>query len=312
MVELLVVIAIIGILIGMLLPAVQQVREAARRTACINKMRQVILACHNYQSRNLKFPPGATQSGDSFAVMILPDLEQQSLADNYRATTKDAIARSTLSSTRLDVLLCPSSVQQDEITTDSAFGEFTSHYLGSAGPADDTNFPTKYSTEVLEANTNIGLDGVFSPYSPVPTDPTVKPVYSIRRGKDFSDMQDGSSNTIAFGEASRSPNANLGFAPQRAGWAWGYDADSTTAGKLGNSYSVNAVFSGTSSIPPSALNGLNTTFNNHSFGSNHSGGSLFALADGSSQYVNELVDVVLLQKVLGMTDGFTVTVEDID
>ena len=106
LVELLVVIAIIGILIGMLLPAVQQVREAARRTQCANSMRQMSLAMHNYESSNMHFPPGILprnpdqfsalqqldRHGFNWSAIILPFMEQnaefeilRSLSDNFNS-----------------------------------------------------------------------------------------------------------------------------------------------------------------------------------------------------------------------------------
>ena len=95
LVELLVVIAIIGILIGMLLPAVQQVREAARRVSCANKMRQLSLAVHNYESAHRTFPvsqvgpgksdgSGGYQSGYySWLVPLLPFVEQNNLYNQF-------------------------------------------------------------------------------------------------------------------------------------------------------------------------------------------------------------------------------------
>src|SRR5688500_12419399 len=81
LVELLVVIAIIGILIALLLPAVQAAREAARRYQCTNNLKQIGLAMHNYHDINGKFPPSRIARGDyiTWAVLILPYMEQQAM-----------------------------------------------------------------------------------------------------------------------------------------------------------------------------------------------------------------------------------------
>lgn len=84
LIELLVVLAIIAILVGMLLPAVQSVREAARRVQCMNNLHQIGLAMHNYHDAFKRFPPQRTQNGfHGWAVFTLSYLEQQSTRDQY-------------------------------------------------------------------------------------------------------------------------------------------------------------------------------------------------------------------------------------
>lgn len=120
LVELLVVIAIIGILIGMLLPAVQQVREAARRTDCLNNLRQVGLATHMFHDAYQAFPPSRvsappfatfaqqTEGAESWFVRLLPFLEQDALFElwdfsrTYESQAEQAIA------TPIETFLCAS------------------------------------------------------------------------------------------------------------------------------------------------------------------------------------------------------------
>jgi prepilin-type N-terminal cleavage/methylation domain-containing protein len=119
LIELLVVIAIIGVLIALLLPAVQAAREAARRTQCLNNLRQIGLAMHGYHDLNNKFPPGGWEwrpFGDTtrrqlaWSMLILPHAEQAPLYTSLNINLPfDATANTTGAATILSVYLCPSS-----------------------------------------------------------------------------------------------------------------------------------------------------------------------------------------------------------
>jgi prepilin-type N-terminal cleavage/methylation domain-containing protein/prepilin-type processing-associated H-X9-DG protein len=182
LIELLVVIAIIAVLIALLLPAVQSAREAARRSQCVNNLKQIGLAMHSYQSATNTFPMGSSRApqasnpanmawwGDwSAHSMLLPYLEQQPLysASNFMVTAMGhepaGAMNSTVVNTRLAGFLCPSD--------GNAGRNYTNSYYASAGTT-------------THREHHVDFTGVFAR----------NVCYGVR------DITDGSSNTIAFSE----------------------------------------------------------------------------------------------------------------
>ena len=306
LVELLVVIAIIGILVGMLLPAVQQVREAARRTSCLNNVRQLLLANHNYQSANLKFPTVAPfipgKGARSWVAAVLPFVDQQNVADIVKKGNGPGNYAGIQSQTnRIPILLCPSATQEDEFATDNS-SHNTNHYmacLGAIGRA-PSGFAHNKQT-VAGAGGNFGTNGVFSPRS---TSSTVRPGnldFQAKYGKNFDDCRDGSSNTMALFESSRTALEGR-WNPLRKGWAFGYHIKFTVTLNI---HSGNTVVYDLSDFENNLINADLTApkWNQVPAGSNHSGGCMVAMMDGSARFVNESVDPDAYMAAANMKDG---------
>jgi prepilin-type N-terminal cleavage/methylation domain-containing protein/prepilin-type processing-associated H-X9-DG protein len=279
LVELLVVIAIIGILVALLLPAIQAAREASRRSQCSNNLKQMSLALHNYESSHKLYPPGrmgcdgacTPMNGPdtSLFVMMLPYIEQQQLYDQfgtfpgYVSSQPEEVLNS-----RPGPFICPSNVVPASYTDAGGKKWATNCYAGVAGhcgPTYGIGGQTKWQ--------NTGMFLYRDPLKP-------------------ADVLDGLSNVLFLGEViqgHRDDHRNL--------WATaGRHLDSlrTTDCPLNAAPGTGIT---TSPYPPQLLNGA--------FGSQHPGGANFALVDASVRFVTENVNLPLYRLLGQRASGQT-------
>jgi prepilin-type N-terminal cleavage/methylation domain-containing protein len=262
LVELLVVIAIIGVLVALLLPAVQAAREAARRMSCTNNLKQLTLSLHNYHDTVGSFPPGGIASNQlGWPVHILPYIEQVNLYNafnhsvNYQTTPNKEQAL-----VRVPAYTCPSGpeIRSDDPGADGMSGTtpYTIHYYGVMGP--------KGTNPVTNTAYPINTGGGHGGYSQAG-------LFYVNESRTFGDILDGTSNTFAFGEISWS---------DRRGKVTRYRA--WTRGGLVNDWMAAA-----KNVANPINSDLTTLFNENSYGSNHPGGTHFSRADGSVGFVSD-------------------------
>ncbi|MBW3543429.1 MAG: DUF1559 domain-containing protein [Planctomycetes bacterium] len=307
LIELLVVISIIAILMSLILPGVQQAREAARRTQCRNNLKQIGLAAHNFAQSHKMFPPGYLGPDPQGAIgppgsdegsytgcltYLLPALDQQNVwkqipTDMLRIDREDTpwfnvVELNTAAQARIPVFICPSS--QAEATPDI----LSRINVWRSGPT--ATQPTQPGSLNLEGRilpnhpagrtTYLGCEGGWDYSASRPVE-ELQGFFGNRTEFDFRHAKDGASNTFLFGEA-------IGH------------KDSTTGEML-----YAHVWIGTGFLPAAwGLNGQEYNF----FSSEHQGVVHFCLGDGSVKAISENINLTVFNRLAMMRDGDPVEV----
>ena len=342
LVELLVVIAIIAVLIGLLLPAVQKVREAAKRAECSNNMRQLALACLNYESANKCFPIGGERLGAtngtaaggplvdtypyavSWHALILPYTEQTNLANLYQfnANWSDTINNPAIA-VQVKIYNCPSTPLQPRV--DTSYMEMpvteTGPDPGAPGAVTDYWGIDETDPRLIYANTGFFTTAqVTNAQAAVaagmpPAADFIYPMFwgILRRGRlgacRIADITDGTSNTILFLESAGRPNVYgpgqvLQSSPQPSSPGEGRWADPNGEIKLKGSDPI------TGAVDPAPYSGNTCSMNcrniNETY-SFHTSGCNFAFGDGSVRYINKNLPVGVLGQLGTASGGEVIT-----
>jgi prepilin-type N-terminal cleavage/methylation domain-containing protein len=318
LIELLVVIAIIGLLVAMLLPAVQSARESARMSQCRNNLRQLGLALHAYGLNTQRFPPGSPVNRNpnnfhrlkpgrlgSFLVVLLPHIEQQAIYDRCDPTI-DTVMQAKLADGRwvasvsIPLFQCPSDVLTQPLDGNSL-------YYGTAVSMQGRNpGPSNYAVSMGSQRFGGPYPGNAFGTGPMGHGDTVdgKEVSGIFSHADFgaafADVRDGLSNTFALGEMRPKCSAHAAEGWMHFNSLWnatsapmnyptcpgepGFDA-ALVANTWGGKWAIEQAFR-----------------------SRHVGGAHFAMGDGSVHFVNDSIEYLTYQMLGDRRDGRPVSV----
>jgi prepilin-type N-terminal cleavage/methylation domain-containing protein len=294
LVELLVVIAIIGVLVALLLPAIQAAREAARRNSCSNNLKQIGVAITNYEAATKKYPPGAIwqrwrppskqKHHGSLLVHLLPYVEQQSLFSAFDFTQRvidEAVFPGTtrkVGSQIVDTYICPS----DDHT--GTVKEMAVHnYAASNGPTqvyENPNCPCVHSWKTLEMAPIDNRDNFAGPFTRLGVKITPKQI------------SDGLSSTIFVGEVRVPCSVHA-----QAGWARTNNGNGYCTTLIPINYDTCSDDAQDACHRPCSWN------TDVGFKSAHPGGAQFALGDGSVHFIQESIDHQTYQYLGAKADG---------
>lgn len=308
LIELLVVIAIIGILIGLLLPAVQQVREAARRIQCANQLKQLVLGTLNYESAQRKFPPGFTYPYNTmWSAMILPHIEQQNL---YNQINLEGYWTAGLTThppnlealgVVLDIFQCPSAgVEPFQYDASMEADRVSSCYLACASGLRDREAGDLPWCGMDRDQGFPESDGIFFLNSKTRT----------------QDIRDGTSNTLLYGESVPDQNfldIDAGGNLQKVDhWIIGSRemSDYETGFAVGSNEISECL--GSTAVPMNALEDPNASIDAKElcFSSRHSGGINMGYADGHIKFLSSRIDPQVYSSLGTRSGGEVVPILD--
>jgi prepilin-type N-terminal cleavage/methylation domain-containing protein/prepilin-type processing-associated H-X9-DG protein len=288
LIELLVVIAIIAVLVGLLLPAVQKVREAAARAKCANNLKQIGVGIHNYHNAQGYLPAGAAVDitkhcssgsgdcrGNATFTVILPYLEQGNVFNRYNLDLGWPANNTLLGNIVMPLYVCPSNSKWN-------LYPHRKDYFGVAGGATPVSHGWRG---------DVYTDGVFN----------------INSRISFSNVSDGTAFTLMVGESIHAekwglgPGYGIGTQGGPTGWLWGAACIAPACGVNDRSYNRdmrNTTYPINTIIP----NIADDQQNDLPFGSMHTNGAQFLFADGHVQFLSQTVSMTILH-ALGSRNG---------